>query len=193
LRDFVDVLYSPGFADPTTGYQAFIDPDSFVDQIIINELGREMDSYIRSAYFHKDRAGKIFAGPIWDYNLSLDTGGFFENREIAGWQYEQEREPIANAWMNRLLEDPAFVARLSARWQALRADLLSDASLLSRIDALTAPLQNAAGRNFARWPNLTEPMVGPFHTPTAGTWQGQVDVIRTWVVQRAAWIDTQWQ
>lgn len=193
LRSFVDVLYSPTFTDPQSGYQAFIDPDSFVDQIIINELGREMDSYIRSAYFHKDRDGKIFAGPLWDYNLSLDNGGFFENRETAGWQYEQERMPIANDWMNRLLEDPAFQARLNARWQTLRGTLLSDAALLERIDNLTAPLVNAAARNFERWPNLSDAMVGPFNTPTMPTWQGQVDNIKTWVVARAAWLDSQWQ
>lgn len=193
LVQFRDALYSPEFTDETLGYTAYIEPDSFVDQIIINELGREMDSYIRSAYFHKDRDGKIVAGPLWDYNLSLDNGGFAENREIEGFQYEQERQPIANDWMGRLLEDPAFQARLSARWQALRSDLLSDSALDARIDALIAPLAAAAARNFERWPNLTTEMIGPFLTPTESTWEGQITVIRTWVKARAAWLDTAWQ
>ncbi len=195
LREFVDALYSSSFADPVLGYQAYIDPDSFVDQIIINELGREMDSYIRSAYFHKDRDGKIVAGPLWDYDLSLDCGGYFDNRLAAGFQYEQQRQPVANDWMGRLLEDPAFSARLKSRWQTLRSGsgLLSDASLNARIDALTAPLGAAAARNFARWPNLTSEMIGPFFTPTADTWQGQVQVIRTFLSARTAWLDSAWQ
>ncbi len=193
LREFVDVLYSAEFADAANGYQAYIDPDSFVDQIIVNELGREMDSYIRSAYFHKDRDGKIVAGPLWDYNLSLDCGGFFDNRLAAGFQYEQERQPIANDWMGRLLEDPAFSARLATRWKELRQTLLSDSALLARVDALAAPLAAAAERNFDRWPNLATESIGPFITPTAPTWQGQVDAIRTWIPARTAWLDSVWQ
>jgi hypothetical protein len=193
LRSFVDALYSPQFSDVASGYASYIDVDSFIDQIIINELGREMDAYIRSAYFHKDRDGKIVAGPLWDYNLSLDVGGFFQNRSIEGFQYEQQRQPINNDWMGRLLDDPAFVAQLTARWQSLRSNLLSDAALDARIDALTAPIAAAAERNFNRWPNLTNAMVGPFNTPTEPTWQGQVGIVRNWVKARAAWLDTAWQ
>ncbi len=203
LVDFVNVLYGNNFADPTNGYQAYIEPDSFVDQIIINELGREMDSYIRSAYFHKDRDGKIVAGPIWDYNLSLGAGGVFpamqpggfdiENIATDAWQYEQQRDGMSNTWMQRLLEDPAFLNRLKTRWQELRADVLSDAAIASRIDGLTAPLSAAAERNFTRWPNLSVEQIGFFQTPTEPTWQGQVQFIRTWLAARVAWLDTQWQ
>jgi hypothetical protein len=202
LADFVNALYGADFADPASGYQAYIEPDSFVDQIIVNELGREMDSYIRSAYFHKDRDGKIVAGPLWDYNLSLGAGGVFpamqpdgfdlENLATDAWQYEQERDQMSNTWIQRLLEDPAFVMRLKTRWQELRTTVLSDAALTSRIDALTAPLTEAAERNFARWPNLSDEQIGFFQTPTAPTWQGQVEFVRTWLAARVAWLDTQW-
>lgn len=202
LVDFVNVLYGANFADPTTGYEAYIEPDSFVDQIIINELGREMDSYIRSAYFHKDRDGKIVAGPLWDYNLSLGVGGVFpamqpggvdlENIATDAFQYEQKRDQMSNTWIQRLLEDPAFVTRLKGRWQELRTNVLSDAALAARIDALTAPLVAAAERNFARWPNLSNEQIGFFQTPTVPTWQGQVEFVRTWLTARVAWLDTQW-
>lgn len=203
LVDFVNALYGDNFADPAAGYQAFIEPNSFVDQIIVNELGREMDSYIRSAYFHKDRAGKIVAGPLWDYNLSIGAGGVFpamqpggtdlENIATDAWQYEQERDQMSNTWMQRLLEDPAFVTRLKTRWQELRTNVLSDAAIATRIDALTAPLTGAAERNFTRWPNLADEQIGFFQTPTAPTWQGQVDFVRTWLAARVAWLDTEWQ
>ena len=61
--------------------------------MIINELSREIDSYYRSAYFHKDRDEKINAGPLWDYDLSFGVGGFFSNNQIAGWQCQQTRFP----------------------------------------------------------------------------------------------------
>lgn len=190
IQQFHDMLHSPGFADPQTGYPAWIDVQSFVDRLIIGELTREMDSYVRSAYFHKDRGGKITAGPLWDFDLSFGVGGFFNNTQIAGWQYEQVRFPLANDWYNQLMRDPAFVDRVRARWQELRQGLLSNAQLDARIAALAGPLTNAAQRNFARWPNLSEPWIGFFMTPTAPTWEGQVQAMRQWMFDRAAWLDS---
>ncbi|MBQ1023610.1 CotH kinase family protein [Micromonospora sp. C95] len=190
IQEFHNVLRAPNFADPVSGYRAYIDVGSFIDQLILNELSREMDSYIRSAYFYKDRDTKIFAGPLWDYDLSFGVGGFFQNDQTAGWQYQQIRQPVANDWYTQLMRDPAFVNEVRVRWQALRRGPLSDASLQSRIDALAGPLTNGAQRNFQRWPNLSTRMVGPFITPTAPTWQGQVQYMRDWMLRRAAWLDS---
>ncbi|WP_434740312.1 CotH kinase family protein [Micromonospora sp. SH-82] len=190
IQQFHDVLRAPNATDPATGYRSYIDVDSFVDQMILNELSREMDSYIRSAYFYKDRGTKIFAGPLWDYDLTFGVGGFFGNDQPAGWQYQQVRQPVANDWYTQLMRDPAFVDQVRARWQTLRRGLLSDASLRTRVDTLAAPLANGAQRNFQRWPNLTTPMIGYFFTPTAPTWQGQVQFLRDWMLRRATWLDS---
>ncbi|QKW17226.1 CotH kinase family protein [Verrucosispora sp. NA02020] len=190
IQEFHNVLRAPNFADPVSGYRAYIDVGSFIDQLIINELSREMDSYVRSAYFYKDRDTKIFAGPLWDYDLSFSVGGFFANDQTAGWQHQQVRQPVANDWFTQLLRDPAFVNEVRQRWQTLRRGLLSDASMQARINALSAPLANGAQRNFQRWPNLTTRMVSFFVTPTAPTWQGQVQVMRDWMLRRAAWLDS---
>ncbi|MCA2218441.1 CotH kinase family protein [Jidongwangia harbinensis] len=190
LQQFHDMLHSPQMADPQTGYRSWIDVKSWIDLIILNEFSREMDSYIRSTYFYKDREGPITAGPLWDYDLTFGTGGFFNNNQTAGWQYQQTRTPMANDWFQILLGEPTFQQELRARWQTLRNGLLSDASLGARIDALTAPLTNAAQRNFQKWPNLGTRMVGPFITDTTPTWAGQVQVMRTWMTQRAAWLDS---
>ncbi|WP_435832647.1 CotH kinase family protein [Micromonospora wenchangensis] len=190
VQEFHDVLRAPNSADPVTGYRKYIDVDSFVDQMVLNELSREMDSYIRSAYFYKDRDTKIFAGPLWDYDLTFGVGGYFGNDQTAGWQYQQTRQPLANDWFPQLVRDPAFVNQLRSRWQTLRRGPLADTALQTRINALAAPLTNAAQRNFQRWPNLTAPMVGPFYTPTASTWQGQVQAMRDWMLRRAAWLDS---
>ena len=193
IQTFHDVLNGASFADPTAGYASLINVDSFVDQLIVNELGREMDSYIRSAVFFKDHDTLISAGPLWDYNLTLGVGGFFENDNPEGWQYEQERMNMNNNWFPHLIEDPAFVARVAARWQQLRQTLLSDAEVDARINGLTAPLVNAAARNFQKWNNLDAEQVEMFNTPSTATWEEQVLFLRSWLAQRVAWLDTQWR
>lgn len=190
IQAFHDNLHSANFADPQTGYRSYIDVRSFIDQMILNELSREMDSYVRSTHFYKDRDGKIFSGPLWDFDLSFGVGGYFNNNQTSGWQYQQTRQPNTTDWFTMLLRDPAFVNELKARWQELRRGPLSNASLQSRIDTLAAPLGNAAQRNFQRWPILTTRNVGPFITPTAATWQGQVQQMRDWMIQRATWLDS---
>jgi hypothetical protein len=196
IQAFHDTLNGTDYTDRSIGYAMYINPATFVDQIIIAELTRNMDAYVRSQYFYKDRGAKISAGPLWDYDLTFDVGGALDNRNVDGWQYEQsaERPGVDNTWFQRLLTAPAFAAQVVARWQSLRQGLLSDAQVDARIDMLTAPLANAAARNFARWPILTSnPHVDQFESPTERTWQGQVEHMRAWIKARMAWIDTQWR
>ncbi|ADG74470.1 cellulose-binding family II [Cellulomonas flavigena DSM 20109] len=186
-----DALHSSNPADPQTGYPALIDVESFVDQVIVNELSRDMDAYFRSQYFYKDRGGLLTAGPLWDFDLTYGVGGFFGNDQVSGWQYQQSRQsPAPLDWFSVLMSDPAFVNHVKVRWQEARRGPLSDAALRSRIDDLTAPLGGAAARNFQRWPNLTTRQIGPFVTPTAGTWEGQVAHLEDWLLRRAAWLDS---
>lgn len=190
VQEFHDALHSENPTDPDTGYPAYIDTGSFADQVILNELSREMDSYIRSTYFYKDREEPITAGPLWDYDLTFGVGGYFENQETAGWQFEQTRYPIANDWYQQLMNIPEFTEQVNSRWQELRQGLLSDEALQSRIADLAAPLVNAAERNFEKWPNLSSPFVSAFITPVSETWQEQVDILEEWLLERAAWLDT---
>ncbi len=217
LGAFNTLLHSGTLADPTTGYRSYIDVPSFVNHVIVNEITRNMDGYIRSQYFHKDRDGKIFAGPLWDFDLTLGVGGYFENDLAAGWQYEQalERDQYSSDWFNVLIAEPTFRAELVARYKELRQTLLSEAEIDARIARLTAGLGPAAARNFERWPILADECVpkaqnsgpgpipgggpcpvgaGPsFKTSTAATWDGQLGALRDWLLQRLAWLDSQWQ
>lgn len=191
VQQFHNNLFSAAYADPTSGYAQYIDVDSYVNYLILQELTRNLDAYIRSMYHYKDRDGKIFIGPLWDYNL-MGGIGCCGNDPIEGWQYEVPRNGEANGWLQRLNTDPAFRAKVSARYRTLRAGVLSDAAIDERIANLTAPLTNAASRHFDRWPILTQETITYFTTKTDPTWQGQVASFSDWLHQRAAWLDTQW-
>ena len=79
--------------DPLTGYPAYIDVDSFVNLMIVTELGRDQDTYVRSDYMWKDRGGKLHKGPLWDHNLIMGTGCCFDNKNPVGWQYQNDQLP----------------------------------------------------------------------------------------------------
>ncbi|KAF4406161.1 spore coat protein CotH [Streptomyces lycii] len=190
IQKFHDSLRSANPADPQTGYPAYIDEQSFIDRIIHNELAREGDSYIRSTHFYKDRGGKIVAGPLWDYDLGYNAVPFGGMDQTTGWQFEQGSIWFQTTdWFLRLMEVPEFNAKVKARWEELRRGVLSDNQLRQRVTDLATPIANGARRNFEKWPNLNVSQVGPFPTQTTETWEEQLELMRTFLVNRAAWID----
>jgi hypothetical protein len=123
---------------------------------------------------------------LWDYNLTFDVGGSFNNRAIEGWQYEERGG--TNDWFHVLATDPAFMDQVSTRYRSLRSGLLSDAEVLARVDRLSAPLAAAAERDFERWP--VAEIESFFTFPNGSSWEAQLDAMREWMPARLAWLDS---
>lgn len=75
-QSFEDALYAEDGKNPGTGihYTEYIDFDSFVKKYLVEEIVRNYDASSTSQYFYKDSDsidGKIYAGPVWDYDMSL--------------------------------------------------------------------------------------------------------------------------
>ena len=79
IRTFIDgfgqAASAADFRHPSTGqhYSEFIDVDAWIDHHIINALTKNVDGLRFSAYFHKERGGRLAAGPVWDFDRSLGT------------------------------------------------------------------------------------------------------------------------
>lgn len=190
-------LHSKMPADPMLGYPSLFDTKSFVDHVIVNELTRNLDAYTRSQFFHKDRDGKLLAGPLWDFDLCAGVGSKegASNVETSGFQYEANYGRMLETadWFWVMVNDPSFKAQLARRWGELRRGLLADERLVERIDELAAPLEAAAGRNFEKWDNLGEEKVSFFYSPATDTWRGQLETMRDWLLERAAFLDSSWK
>ncbi|MEJ0054936.1 MAG: CotH kinase family protein [Bacteroidota bacterium] len=66
-----DALFSDSFADPVTGYEKYIDSDSFIKWYLVNELFKNNDAdFNSSVYMYKDRNGKLAMGPVWDFDIA---------------------------------------------------------------------------------------------------------------------------
>lgn len=62
--------------NPTTGkhYYEYCDLDSLARMYLLNTVSGNSDGMWRSFYFYKDVDGIMYAGPIWDMELTLGTG-----------------------------------------------------------------------------------------------------------------------
>ncbi len=190
LTQYVQQLHNALHATPIGDYAQFIDVASFVDYLLVSELTRNVDAYVRSAYFFKDRDGKLKGGPLWDYNFALGVGGAGTIDPAGGWQHAGSRN--VNNWFPKLAADPAFITQVKARWATLRQGLMSQSALDQRITDLAKPLTNAIVRDYAKWPvSSVMKNTGIVRGPTVTTWAEQVQAMRTFVSARATWMDSQ--
>ena len=136
IQDYIDTveltIQSSDFADPEKGYAQFIDVPSFVDYFIHTELSLNADGFKRSAYYYKEKdkkdgtLGKLFAGPVWDYNLAYGNCNFCNANNVNAWVYEGcETNPTPKMW-KRLLEDKAFRDAVKTRYTELRQNIISN-------------------------------------------------------------------
>ena len=157
------VIQSDDFADPINGYAKYIDVESFVDYFIHTELSLNADGLKRSTYFYKEKqnadgtGGKLHAGTVWDYNLAYGNCNFANASNIEAWVYEgSETNPTPAMW-KRLTEDPAFMAKVKARWKELRKGYLSNDNINRFIDQHAAQLQESQARQYAKYSDILVP------------------------------------
>ncbi len=199
MRDFEIAMELPTYADTALGYPHYIDVTSFVDGILVSELGKNVDSYRLSTFFHKDRdskGGRLVMGPLWDFNHAFGNSDYYDGALTDGWQLiylatNQNFHAIdvwqGPFWWKKLFEEAGFAGRMYDRWMALRGGVFSDAAIAATIDSLTGMLSEAQARNFDRWPIL-----GMYVWPNAyvaQTYAEELEYVKQWVRDRLQWMD----
>lgn len=201
IKSYVDsfefALASPSFQDPENGVRKFADLSSFIDYFIVNEVSRNVDGYRLSSYFYKDRNSKnrkIFAGPVWDYDLAFRNANYCSGSDITGWAYQfNEVCPCDGAglvpfWWYRFMEDSAFKSSLRCRWKQARQTSLSNQRILFLIDSVSTLVNEAQKRHFTRWPVLGQ-YIWPNPSPIPATYAEEIAALKAWIESRLRWID----
>jgi len=188
LNEFERVLHGPDFKDAAKGYAAYIDVDSFIDQHLIVELTKNIDGFRFSAFFQKDRGGKIKMQPIWDWNLSYGNANGKQGQFAEYWYWPQ-LDDSQYSYFRRLFEDPDFGQRYVDRLAEVRATVFSQSNLTAKIDALVADLGGARVRNFERWPILSR-RIWP-NTFLGKTYEDEIGYMKDFLFRRLQWVDQQ--
>lgn len=190
--DFRNVMRSTNWKDETTGYSSWIDVESFIDEMMVQEAMRNSDAYGWSAYFHKDKKGKLKAGPVWDFDQSSGNSSYPDNGIVAGWLFSHTATNNTPFFWKQLYSDPAFSYKLRRRWETLRAGPYKTETLLAYVDSIANLLSEAQEREFARWPvlgmNIWRETYG---YQERNTYKKEVDYLKTFLTQRWAWMDTE--
>lgn len=121
--------------------QEQIDVVSFIDWWLIHELSTNWEPlHPKSSYMHKDKDGKLKAGPVWDF----DWGTFMPGQY---WLGNQEA-----IWYVELFGYEEFKLALKTRWNEVKDPL---ADIGNYIDLQAERLRQSDQVNFAKWPITT--------------------------------------
>ncbi|MFZ1518680.1 MAG: CotH kinase family protein [Ignavibacteriaceae bacterium] len=186
-------------SDTSTGYPKYLDVNSFIDFILVNEMAKNVDGYRLSTYLYKDRDSRntrIFAGPVWDFNLAFGNADYYNGWMTNGWQLEYLTtyqnipldEPFLTPfWWRKLFDDPDFRNNVYSRWQMLKNNVLTTQNIFNQIDSLKILLDESSIRNFEKWP-----VIGVRVWPNyfvGQTYQQEIDYLKNWISFRLNWMN----
>ncbi len=160
-----------------SGIPSVIDIPSFVDFMMIAEFSSNVDVYSLSTFFHKDRMGKLRAGPVWDYNLAFGYDAFGNRSKYDVWQFNNTDNNGPKFWKD-LFDTDLFRCYLAKRWFELTepGQPLNYDFVCSRIDEIDAWIAEAVARDNQRWHQMNQ------HAQ-------YVNNMKTWIQQRVNWLN----
>ena len=161
----------------TSGIPSVIDIPSFVDFMMMAEYTSNVDVYSLSTFFHKDRIGKLRAGPIWDYNLAFGYDAFGNRSKYNVWQFNNEDNNGPKFWKD-LFDTDLFRCYLAKRWFELTepGQPLNYDFVCTRIDEIDALITEAIPRDNQLWNQMQQ------HAQ-------YVNNMKNWLQQRINWLN----
>lgn len=179
-NQFLSVEAQAGNANIYNGYPSIIDIPTFVDFMLMNEFASNVDAYKYSTYFHKDRMGKLRAGPVWDCNLTYGNDLFmwgFDRSHYNVWQFSNGDNEGPNFWTN-LFNNSTFKCYLSKRWNEViqEGKPLNQTQISSVLNTTVTLINDAANRDSQKW----------FSTPA--NLSTHTTAINSFIANRVSWM-----
>ncbi|MFQ3181551.1 MAG: hypothetical protein ACI9Z4_001149 [Polaribacter sp.] len=168
-------------ADITNGYPAIIDVPSFIDYMLIAEITSNVDAYALSTYYHKDRGGKLRAGPVWDYNLTygndlFDTfSEYYDRSHTDVWQFRYSN--VGAYFWGDLFDNPTFKCYASKRFNEVTntGAPLNYEAISDLMDTTVALISEALVRENEKWNTIED-------------FSGEITAMKSWIQERIEWM-----
>jgi hypothetical protein len=176
LRSLVQTFEDRLFAgDP--GYVDCIDLDSWVQLYLIEEIFEDVDCGLSSIYFYV-MDGKLYAGPLWDFDLTMGGSYAVENPSTLYAAWREKTERYISHWLPELYKQESFLARVKELYAESWDDALE--RLASQAEGYVDRISASAAMDAARW--------GKDHAVT----QKQGAYLQDYLAARHAFLNSIW-
>lgn len=186
MQDCVNALKSGSWDEVTN----LLDVDSFVDTYIIQELMGNIDVGRYSFYLYKEKSGKLFAGPVWDFDLSGGNAGSDmgnpENCPPDQKLYAKEK----NYWYSLFMNRAEFISLVHDRLREQESLLRQTLSLVdpTNVNGYYGMYREDLERNYEKWTyDSLFPAEWQYENREVAnikTIEGQFDYLYRWLTKR---------
>lgn len=179
--DYIEQYFTEMIEQINSGkdIEKYIDVDSFVDWLLLNELMKANDAKgYASVYLYKDAGGVMHMGPIWDYDISSGNCDYGEPDPQGEWIGK-------HMWFPELLENKEFLAKAKSRWAEIRDDMYG---AFDDIDTIKSQIYKSQEDNFEKWKILGH-YVWP-NGKVCKTYDEEVEYLKEWLTERLEWMDS---
>lgn len=155
-QEFENAVYATDANGNYTGYNEttqkyyydYCDIDSLVKMYLVQQLSGNADAFASSLFFYKDKGGKLYAGPIWDMDITCGTG----------WDEEigSDRDFLEYRYLSKALQQiPSFQDAVK---KYFNEEFLSKANALigngGKIAGYESEVAGSAKMNDMLWPMM---------------------------------------
>lgn len=147
--------------DPQTGkrWQDLIDLDSWARKYLVEELFGNYDAGLASQYFYcdgKENSGKIYAGPVWDFDHALGNSVLWQLTEpnVLYANRLDVKENYQTPWFYKLCQKEEFHAEVVKLYSTEFLPLIEE-WLHGSVKNYGDKIFKAFQLNQIRWPSIT--------------------------------------
>lgn len=150
-------------------FMEYMDINSFIDWWFVHELTDNSEpNHPKSTYMYKDQGGKLFAGPVWDF----DWGTFCTE---SGYSIKN------TLYYPRLFKNKTFVARVKERWTLFKPEF---EKIPTFIESEAKRITPSEKMNHSMWP-ITRVVNGD----ESLTFDDAVQRMKSIYEQKVKWLD----
>ncbi|MDC0302704.1 CotH kinase family protein, partial [bacterium] len=147
-----------------------LDSESWARAFAVHNFAKNQDAHVLSTYIYQDQPGsKIKMGPVWDFDRAYTWKGGPSDTPL--WASDRD-------WYQGLFQDTDFKQIHQDIWQETRCTTATNSALQGLVDDAAAGLHSdqisASGLSFS-------------------TWQSRISQMRSWVVNRANYLDSRYE
>lgn len=174
IKSYMTDVLNAIFRNDPTELERLVDLDSMVDFYLIHELFKNTDTGWSSVYLYKKPGGKLFFGPLWDFDFSAGVSRGESHAEglYVADTIRYHSDFTASEIFIALMRQTWFVARVKARWLTLDQDVVI---AVGRFYDKIEPYEASFARDASVWTWQFD-------------WKAEQKRTKDWLLRRCAWL-----
>lgn len=187
IQDYVTRVYTAALNGDYETFSTLVDVDSFIDMYLLHELFKNTDTGYSSFYLYKKTSGKLYAGPVWDFDATTTAtrGNNTPQGIFVAGSVADTSDFTASELYISLYQTEGFKQAVIARWQEVSHQIENFINQTLN-EEMYETNKYAMGKNFALWENKTQ-------AAAESDWINQTEILKQWLLDRITWLNDEWK